>query len=249
LLVAVLVGEAGAGLYGATGRLILAGQLMMIATAQSMAPLLSAAFTAGRLDEAQRVLRTITGWNVTLLWPAFIGLAFAAPTVLSFFGPEFSEAWPLVVVLSVAMMVILALGAGDTLLTMTGDSRGSLINHVAALAVMVGVAVVLLPTVGIIGAAWAWAASRLTLRGLAVLRVARSHGIHAGGRQVLIGGLVCLVVYVPTGVGALVVLGPGVPAIAAHAVSGAAVHLVLLVRLRSLLELDLLLPVLLRRNR
>jgi O-antigen/teichoic acid export membrane protein len=247
LLVAILVSEAGAGMYGASNRLILAGQMMMVATAQSMAPMLAANFLKGQLDEAQRVLRTISGWNVTLLWPVFLCLAFGAETALSVFGSEFTEAAPLVVVLSVAFLIITGLGVGDTMLMMTGDSVASLINHAIALAVMLGTAVVLLPNYGIIGAAWAWAASRVLLRLLAVGRVRYTKGIHAMGRPVIVAAAVAIVAYVPTGI-VIHDLLSGWTAVAAHVTVGGAVHLLALTRTHRVLELDQLLGVVAKRR-
>ena len=249
ILVAVILGQAGAGLYGAAGRLILAGQLLMIAASQSMAPLLTAAFRSGRIDEARGLLRTITAWNVTLLWPPFLCLAFGAATTLSVFGPEFTEAAPLVVVLSLAMLVIVALGGGDTLLSSTGDSLASFINHVVALAVMIGSALVLLPTVGVVGAAWAWALSRLTLRGLATIRVWRTHDVHAIGRPVLVAAAAATVAYAPVGLAARTILGPSLAALLVNVAVGGVVHLTLLARLRQQLDLDRFLAVLTRRGR
>lgn len=247
LLVAFLIDEAAAGVYGTSNRLILAGQLMMVATAQSMAPLLAANFLHGRHQQAQDVLRTISGWNVTLLWPLFLGLAFGAETALSLFGPEFEAAAPLVVVLSIAFLVITGLGVGDTLLSMTGDSMASLINHAIALVVMIATAVVLLPSVGIIGAAWAWAASRVTLRVLAVGRVWHTRRVHALGRPVLIAAAVALAAYVPSGLLAYTVTD-GWVAVGLHAVAGVAIQAVLVIRAREVLALEQLLAVLTRRS-
>lgn len=249
ILVASLLGQSAAGLYGASGRLILAGQLLMIAAAQSTSPLLTASFVGGRDDEARDLLRTVTAWNVSLLWPLFICLGFGAETVLRVFGPEFTEGASLVVVLSVAMVVIIGLGSGDTLLTSTGDSLASLRNHVAALVVMVGSAVVLLPAVGLVGAAVSWALSRLTLRGLATVRVWRTRSVHALGRPVLLAGGAALAAYVPTGIGAVVALGPGLAALVVNTMGGGLIHLVLLARLRQELELDRFLSTLTRRSR
>lgn len=247
LLVAILVSEAGAGMYGASNRLILAGQMMMVATAQSMAPMLAANFLKGQLDEAQRVLRTISGWNVTLLWPIFLCLAFGAETALSVFGSEFTEAAPLVVVLSLAFLIITGLGMGDTMLMMTGDSIASLINHGIALFVMLGTAIVLLPNYGIIGAAWAWAASRVLLRLLAVGRVHHTKGIHAMGAPVIVAAAVAVAAYVPAGIVIHQLLG-GWGAVFTHVVVGGLIHLLLLTRTHRVLELDQLLAVVARRR-
>ncbi len=248
LLVAIIIGEVGAGMYGASNRLILAGQLMMIATAQSMAPLLSANFMKGRHEDAQKVLRTISGWNVTLLWPVFICLAFGAKTALSVFGSEFSDASSLVVVLSLAFLLIIGLGIGDTLLVMTGDSVASLINHAIALAVMVAVALTLLPTVGIVGAAWAWAASRVVLRALAVGRVWHTKRVHALGLPILTAMSVAALAYVPTGIMARMVFGESFAAIVLHVAAGAVIQLAMVARFRNVLEIDQLIATVARRR-
>ncbi len=243
LLVAVYLGEVGAGAYGASNRLILAGQLMMMATAQSMAPLLSASFLKGRNDDAQRALRTISGWNVTLLWPAFICLAFGARTALSVFGSEFAEASNLVVILSVAFLVITGLGMGDTLLTMTGDSLASLFNHAVALMLMVVASMVLLPSVGLVGAAWAWALSRIVLRSMAVGRVWMTKRIHAFGPPVFTAAAIAIVAYVPAGLLGRQAFGESVAAIGLNVVLGAVVQLVLVLRFRRRLEIDRLVAI------
>lgn len=249
ILVAAVLGQADAGLYGASGRLILAGQLLMIAASQSTAPLLTASFSAGRDREAQDLLRTVTGWNVTLLWPVFLCLGFGASTALSIFGSDFDDGSSLVIVLSVAMLVIVAMGGGDTVLTSTGASLASLVNHVVALVVMVVSAVILLPAVGLVGAALAWALSRLTLRGLAVWRVWRLRRVNAIGRPVILAAGAAGVAYLPTGVALTLALDPGPLAVGLHLAVGGAIHLALLSRLRSELDLDRFLAVFTRRSR
>ena len=238
LLVAYLLGEVQAGLYGASNRLIVAGQLMMFATSQAMAPQLSAAFGRGDNDEAKHVLHTVSAWNVTLLWPMFLTMAFGAETILRLFGDEFTDGARLVQIFSVALVVVIGLGVGDTLLLMTGGSLASLINHLVALAVMVGLAVVLLPRVGVVGAAWAWAASRIIVRLLAVVRVWQTKRIHGLGRPVVVAGLVAIVAFVPTGWLVHHVVDNGVLAIVAHLVLGGLVQLAGCLRFREILELD-----------
>ncbi len=238
LLVAYFLTEADAGLYGASARLILVGQMMMFATSQSMAPHLSANFLTGRFEEAKQVLHTVSGWNVTLLWPAFIGLAFGAGTVLQLFGSEFSDGSSIVVLLCIALIITIGLGVGDTLLLMTGDSMASLINHIAALVIMVTTSALLLPKVGVIGAAWAWALSRIVIRGLAVLRVWQTSRVHAFGPPVLIAGAIALAAYVPTGFAMHRLVGNGVIAIALHAVTGLAIQAGLVFHYRDELDLE-----------
>ena len=152
------------------------------------------------------------------------------------------------VVLSLGFLVVTGLGIGDTLLVMTGDSVVSLINHAVALAVMVTASFVLLPTIGIVGAAWAWAISRITLRVLAVSRVWYTKRVHALGRQVGLAAAVAVAAYVPLGVIVHRVLEDGYLAVAAHVLIGVTMHVGLAAGLRDELELDQLMAVVARRG-
>ncbi len=247
LLVAAILGQAAAGLYGTANRLILAGQLMMIATAQSMAPHLSASFSKGNNDDSQHMLRTITGWNVLILWPLFLGLVFGAKPALSLFGDDFIEAAPLVQVLAGAFLVITGLGTGDTVLMMTGGAKASLANHAISLVVMVAASLVLLPAVGVIGAAVAWAISRVLLRVLAGVQVYRTTGVHAIGRPVLIAAAAATICFGSTGLGSLVLFDPGFVAVGFHAAVGGLFYLVAIRFLQDELSISDLAAVIKRR--
>ncbi|MDH4277246.1 MAG: lipopolysaccharide biosynthesis protein [Acidimicrobiia bacterium] len=243
LLVAYVLGEAQAGVYGAANRLIVAGQLMMFATSQSMAPHLSAAFAQDDNEEAEHVLHTVSAWNVTLLWPVFLTMAFGAETILRLFGDDFTDGTRLVQIFSVALVIIIGLGVGDTLLLMTGRSLASLVNHLLALVTMVGLSLVLLPRVGVVGAAWAWAASRILIRVLAVITVWRTNRVHGLGRSVMVAGLIAFLAYVPTGWLIHRGIDNGVLALGVHVAVGAVIQLVISLRFRELLELDQLLTI------
>ena len=247
LLVALLLTAADAGLYGASNRLILAGQLLLFATSQSMAPLLSAAFLERRHADAKRLLTTITTWSVFVLWPLLLALAFGAETVLAVFGDGFADAAPVVRVLALALATIVALGPGDIVLLMTGESVASLVNHIAALLVLVVVSVVLLPQVGLIGAAWAWASSRLTLRVAAGFQVWRATGVHTFGWGVGTAAVAAVACFVPTGFIAYRMIDTGLLALVSHLATGGLLYLALAFVVRDRLELDQLAGVLTRR--
>ncbi len=247
LLVAYVLGEVQAGLYGASNRLIVAGQLMMFATSQSMAPHLSAAFGRGDDEEARNVLHTVSAWNVLLLWPVFLTMAFQSETILRMFGEEFTDGARLVQIFSVALVVIIGLGVGDTLLLMTGRSLASLVNHLIALATMVGLSLILLPRVGVVGAAWAWAASRIIIRLLAAVRVWQSNRIHGLGRPVLVAAAIALIAFVPAGWLAGRLTANGLWAIVAQVALGTFIQIVLAARYRETLELDQLVGTVRRR--
>jgi O-antigen/teichoic acid export membrane protein len=120
-----------------------------------------------------------------------------APGIMTVFGDEFADTAVVVAVLGVGLALVSAMGPGDAVLLMTGDSRGSMHNHVAALATMVVVALAAIPPLGAVGAALAWVASRLMLRGLSVWRIRRATGIRSVGRQVGVAASLTVCAYGP----------------------------------------------------
>ncbi len=197
VVLSALAGSAAAGGFAAAGRLVLMGQLLLVAVAQAVAPFVGAHLASGRPEEADRLVRTLTTWSTLVTWPPMLVLAMHAEALTGLFGGDFTEAAPLVQVMAVGLAVMAALGPGDSVLLMTGDSRGSLWNHIAALVVMLGVAFVSIPIVGALGAAMAWAASRLTMRVLSVWRIRRACAMRCVDRSVLLAISVALSSYVP----------------------------------------------------
>jgi hypothetical protein len=139
-----------------------------------------------------------------------------------------------------AMLLAVASGPVDTLLLMAGRSGRSLGNASAALAVDIGLCLVLLPRVGILGAALAWAAAVLTRCGLAYLQVRAELRIVPTGRAFALAVVVCLgAVALPMATASL--LGLRDPRLWLLSAAGLGlVDLALLVALRRPLHLDVL---------
>jgi len=79
--------------------------------------------------------------------------------LMSIFGPAYVAGASSVVVLAIVMMAATAAGPVDVVLLMAGRSGASLASVVISLAVDVIGCLLLLPTLGILGAAVAWAAA------------------------------------------------------------------------------------------
>ncbi len=226
ILVGALAGSAAAGSYAAANRLVLAGQLVLMAIAQAVAPPVATHLASGRPGDAEVVVQRVTGWSVVLLWPAMAVMVTGAPGIMTVFGEDFADTAIVVAVLGVGMALVSAMGPGDAVLLMTGDSRGSMHNHVAALVSMVVVALVCIPPFGAVGAALAWVVSRMTLRGLSVWRIQRATGIRSVGRQVPLAAALTLVAYTPVALACYVAGLPGLATLAMVAVLGSAAYLV-----------------------
>jgi O-antigen/teichoic acid export membrane protein len=226
ILVGALAGSAAAGSYAAANRLVLAGQLVLMAIAQAVAPPVATHLASGRTADAEVVVQRVTGWSVLLLWPAVAVLVAGAPGIMTVFGDEFADTAVVVAVLGVGLAMVAAMGPGDTVLLMTGDSRGSMHNHVAALVTMVAVALAAIPPLGAVGAALAWVASRMMLRALSVWRIRRATGIRSVGRPVGLGAALTVVAYGPVAVACHLAGLPGLVTLALVALLGTVAYVV-----------------------
>jgi O-antigen/teichoic acid export membrane protein len=180
LLTALLAGQAQAGVFGAVGRYVLAGQLAMQGLRVAVAPQLSRLLGQDRRAEAALVYRQTTTWIIALSWPVYLLLAVFAPAFLALFGPGFATGAPAMAVLAVAMLVNSGAGIAQTVLLMSGNSRRHLLATALGLTLNVLVGVALIPRYGALGAAISWSL------GIVVENVVAAFGAHAALARPLI---------------------------------------------------------------
>ncbi|MFL6128115.1 MAG: lipopolysaccharide biosynthesis protein [Mycobacteriales bacterium] len=161
VLVAVLLGPTQAAVYTAASRFLVVGQLGNAAVSTAAQPRLRAALASGETARAQSLYRAATGWLILVNWPLYLLAMIFADPMLNLFGPEYLAGRPVVLVLGAATLVGTACGMVDMLLTMGGRSSWNLYNSLAALAVNVSLDLLLIPRLGILGAAIGWAAAIL----------------------------------------------------------------------------------------
>ncbi|MFY1620789.1 lipopolysaccharide biosynthesis protein [Micromonospora sp. WMMD736] len=162
LLTSVLAGPAEAGVFGAVGRYVLAGQLAMQGLRVAVSPQLSRLLGRGERAAAAAVHRQLTIWGLVLSWPVYLLLAVFALAFLQLFGREFTAGVPAMTVLALAMLVNTGVGNVQSLLLMGGRSGLHLVSTLAGLTVTVSLGLWLIPGHGATGAALAWAAGIAT---------------------------------------------------------------------------------------
>lgn len=182
----------------------LAANLMIFSS--SVGPIFKPLIAETKNDrEAVRArYRTATRWIAGLTLPVALVVGFGANAYLSVvFTPQYTVATAAVVILAVGTTISAACGGPDGgLLQGLGYSRLVFCNTAVLLAVNVGVSVLLVPRLGITGAAIG-TASALTINGLlAVVEGYRFHDVHPLTRDL---GKVLLAA-VPAAAGASVVV-------------------------------------------
>ena len=174
-----------------------------------------------------------------MAWPFYLVMLVFAPTVLELlFGSGFAQGASALRILSATMLVATACGPIDVVLLMSGRSMLSLANLVIALILNIGLNLLLVPRIGISGAAIAWLAAILSTNLLPlaevwmILRIqpwSRPWRLACGGVAVMVLGP-CFVM--------LAVLGQGTAALLAGAAAAACCYVALLVWQRMPLHLQ-----------
>jgi O-antigen/teichoic acid export membrane protein len=123
----------------------------------------------GRRDEkgVRETYEMVTRWILTIVMLPFLALALFPGEALSIFGKGFGEGSAALVMLSASMFLTAWFGLGSTVLAMCGRERLSMINQAVALLLQALLHWLLIPRMGINGAALS------TLIVMALLTVAR----------------------------------------------------------------------------
>jgi O-antigen/teichoic acid export membrane protein len=193
LLVSGLRTAREAGIYASVSRLSIVGAFALNAVGMAIAPQLSSLLARHRHRDAQAVTRIATAWLIALTWPLYITAAVFGDVILQVLGREMSAGYAALAILALAQLVNVGTGNVVILLLMGGRSSLALINSAVALALNVGLNLVLIPTMGIRGAAIAWTVSILFNNVAALVEVRIVLGISPlGERHALIAGLSAL---------------------------------------------------------
>jgi O-antigen/teichoic acid export membrane protein len=240
LMVGSLMSTPDAAVYTAATRYLVAGSLVNTAIIQVIAPKL-AELLGARLDErARNVYRVATAWLVLLAWPMYLTLAVWAPVLLTVFGHHYAGGATSLAVLSVTMLVATGVGPIDMVLLMGGRSSLNLMNVVIALALDLAVGYLLIPRIGIAGAALGLSAAILVNNVAPLLEVRSFIAIDPFGRAFAVATAAALGCFGMTGLVVRLAAGPSVAAFAASSLVASVVYVVVLGAFREPLSLPVL---------
>jgi O-antigen/teichoic acid export membrane protein len=240
LLVGSLMDTAHASIYTASTRYLVAGSVVNMAVIQAIGPKLSELLTAGARERAQDVYQVATAWLITMAWPMYIGLAVFAPLLLKVFKPQYVSGTSSLEILAVTMLVATGIGPVDMVLLMGGRSFWNLFNVIVALSVNLALSFLLIPQIGIAGAAIAWAGSILVNNVAPLAEVRAFLKVHPFGRGFPIAAGSSVLCYGVLGMLLRLTIGTTIPALVICIVVGTAGYAWILWRFRDRVELVLL---------
>ena len=198
VLIAAYRGPRDAAIYMAATRFLVVGQFVLQSMDAPLQPRVSAALARSDHATARRLYATSTTWIVLVGWPLFALAAVMSSAYLSLFGSGYNtwDATAVVIVLAVSMAIASAVGAVDSVIIMSGRTWWSLLITLAAVGINVVLNILLIPVLGMVGAAVAWGVA-IVGSGLASLAFTwRVLGVHPFGRRVLVAAVLALVFFV-----------------------------------------------------
>jgi O-antigen/teichoic acid export membrane protein len=159
------------GIYAPAARLAALVGIPLIALSVVLEPMMARLDGAGAREKLERLYVRVN-WGT-----AAVGLASGAVLVmigrplLALFGPEYTKAFAAFAILVAGQVVSMITGSSGTLLTMVGWSKLALVNASFALALNVGLGLVLIPRYGFVGAAIGTSSALATIGVLQLLQV------------------------------------------------------------------------------
>lgn len=161
IVISNLLSATDAGIYFAASKTMALILFVHYAVGSAMANRFAAISTRGDADAMRAAVRDGVRWT---FWPSLAMTAImlaAGKPLLSLFGPQFVEGYPVMCVLAVAILARAAIGPADALLTMSGAQADCARSLMIAAGANLALNVVLVPKFGIIGAAIAVALSMI----------------------------------------------------------------------------------------
>jgi O-antigen/teichoic acid export membrane protein len=248
VLVSAILGPAHAAVYAAVTRFLVFGQLGSQAITAAVQPQIGALMVKEDHEGAQHIYQVSTCWLVLMCWPFYLGLAVFSGQIPQIFGKGYDAGTGVLVVLAIAMLFATSAGMVDAVLAMAGKTTWTLMNATVALVVNVGLTLLLLPHLGILGAAIGWATGIVLNNVLPLTQLAVSMHLHPFGRGpvLAIASAAVWLGVVPVAAGLL--FGFDLLPLVVGYLVGMAGYLATAWRLRGVFELDALLRAT-RRNR
>lgn len=141
------------GLFGAALRVAVLTSSILQAVNSISAPKFAALYSRGDMKALERVARNSTMLMSATAFPILLFFVFGSGWVMRIFGPQFVEAAPALIVLSLGRFVGVAAGSVGILLNMSGHVRDSRNNMIVTTIISLVLNVVLISYWGVMGAA------------------------------------------------------------------------------------------------
>jgi O-antigen/teichoic acid export membrane protein len=190
------------------------------------------------IADAHRLYRQATTLTVAITWPVVVALVIFAPFFMSIFGSSYRAGATALVILALGAVAATVSGPSGAVLLMAGSATLNLTSTMIGVGVNLSLDVLLIPRVGLEGAAWSWALSMVAMNGYQIWVLAARFKMHAVSRPLVSVLVACLSCFGLGGVLIRGLLGDGPGSFGAFAVVSGTAYVLVLVRGRGILGFD-----------
>jgi len=196
-LLGLFLGAVEVGLFSVASTLSAFINLFLSSVVIIFAPVASELYSRRDTKEIARIFSLVTKWLFLLVFPlVLILIIFPERSIVLLFGGPYEDAVPILVILSTCYFVKTVVGpTGATVLAM-GRSRTYMNINLATVIIGLGLALTLIPTVGVIGAALA-AGLSTAFQQISMLYVVKRHiRLHLFKSKMVLYAMYCILAIV-----------------------------------------------------
>jgi len=163
VMLGVFLNAREVGVYSIATALVAFVAIFLQSLNQIFAPTIAELHASGQNDLLRNLYRTLTKWVFGFTMPlAFVIMIFSRP-LMEIFGREFGEGWSVLAIATLGQLVNCGVGSVGQLLLMSGEQKKMV--RAQAIAVPIGLVInwILIPKLGLMGAAVAAAVTNILL--------------------------------------------------------------------------------------
>lgn len=183
VMLGMFTDTATVGIYHPAARTAGLIRAVLLAFSGIAAPMIAELHAGRERVEIERIYRMVTRWIIAVVIPPVLLFTLLPGPVLELFGPRFAPGSTVLLLLTVASFLQVSFGLSSTVLAMTGYSRLSFLNALGAFVLQVSLNYLLIPLMGINGAALATLIVFFLLSAFRLMEVHHFLKIHPFGKE------------------------------------------------------------------
>jgi O-antigen/teichoic acid export membrane protein len=147
------------------------GKLFQSSIVAASMPVVARLHDKGEKKQLETVYQSMTKWTLTFNLPLFLIMILFPTQILSLFGKSFVGGATALMILASARLADAGTGICGVVIDMTGNTRLKLINTITTVGITIGLNILLIPRLGLVGAAIATVTAALLVNALRVVEI------------------------------------------------------------------------------
>ena len=155
IVLGIFLVSADVGVYNIAALIATLVTFVLLSFNTIFSPVISDLFHRDRFDLLVPLFRSVTRWTIIISLPIYLWILVGGETTLAVFGSEFVRGYDALILMASGLLIAVSTGPVGITLAMTGHQKWNVYNAIALAAVSVSLTVILVPRMGIAGAALA----------------------------------------------------------------------------------------------